>query len=200
MPSVPLISASPSFSASIDRLRARPRRSASAAGQQRAGGVADRALAHQRQRAVRQRGEVAGAAEAAVLVDHRGDARRSAASTYACRRRSARTPVRPVARVEIRSSIRARTTSRSTSGPEPAACERIRLRCSRVRGGARDVPGGQRAEPGGDAVVRLGVVGQRLDDRPGTPDLGPRLSLDLHSGVSRATRRRPPGRADRARP
>ena len=51
---------------------------------------------------------------------------------YACAT-SGRTPVRPVARVDSLSSIIARTTSRSTSGPEPAAWERIRLRCSLVR-------------------------------------------------------------------
>jgi hypothetical protein len=43
------------------------------------------------------------------------------------------TPVRPVARVDSRSSIRARTTSVSTSGPEPAACERISPRCKAAR-------------------------------------------------------------------
>ena len=52
---------------------------------------------------------------------------------------SGRTPVRPVASVESRSSISARTTSRSTSGPEPAACERTRLRCSCARRSDRDV-------------------------------------------------------------
>ena len=40
-----------------------------------------------------------------------------------------RTPVRPEARVRARSSMRARTTSVSTSGPVPAAWERIRERC-----------------------------------------------------------------------
>ena len=44
-----------------------------------------------------------------------------------------RIPVRPVASVDSRSSIIARTTSRSTSGPEPAACERISDRCSWAR-------------------------------------------------------------------
>ncbi len=44
-----------------------------------------------------------------------------------------RTPVRPVASVDNRSSISARTTSRSTSGPEPAAWERTRLRCNCLR-------------------------------------------------------------------
>ena len=46
---------------------------------------------------------------------------------------SGRTPVRPVASVESRSSINPRTTSRSTSGPEPAACERTSDRCSCAR-------------------------------------------------------------------
>ncbi len=53
-------------------------------------------------------------------------------AAYACAV-SVRTPVRPVARVDRRSSISARTTSRSTSGPEPAACERTRLRWSWAR-------------------------------------------------------------------
>ena len=46
---------------------------------------------------------------------------------------SRRTPVCPVASVESRSSIRARTTSRSTSGPDPAACDRTSERCSWAR-------------------------------------------------------------------
>jgi hypothetical protein len=44
-----------------------------------------------------------------------------------------RTPVCPVASVDSRSSIIARTTSRSTSGPEPAAWLRMRLRWSSAR-------------------------------------------------------------------
>ncbi len=43
---------------------------------------------------------------------------------------SRRMPVCPVASVESRSSISARVTSRSTSGPLPAACERTSERCS----------------------------------------------------------------------
>ena len=43
------------------------------------------------------------------------------------------TPVWPVASVESRSSIIARTTSRSTSGPLPAAWLRIRPRWSAAR-------------------------------------------------------------------
>ena len=50
---------------------------------------------------------------------------------------SRRMPVCPVARVESRSSMSARTTSRSTSGPDPAACERTsdRCSCSRISAG-----------------------------------------------------------------
>ena len=44
-----------------------------------------------------------------------------------------RAPVRPLASVFSRSSIRARTTSRSTDGPIPAACERMSERCSWTR-------------------------------------------------------------------
>ena len=73
MPSVPLMRASPSLAASSTGVE--PGRGERLGGRhQRAGGVAHRALAHQRQRAVRQRCQVAGAAERAVLVDHRGDA------------------------------------------------------------------------------------------------------------------------------
>ena len=46
---------------------------------------------------------------------------------------SRRTPVRPVMSVDRRSSMSARTTSRSTSAPEPAACERTRLAWSWAR-------------------------------------------------------------------
>jgi hypothetical protein len=53
-------------------------------------------------------------------------------AAYACAVRGWM-PVRPVASVERRSSIIARTTSRSTSGPEPAAWLRTRLRCSATR-------------------------------------------------------------------
>ena len=75
----------------------------------------------------------------------------------------------------MRSSISARTTSRSTSGPEPAACERTSERCSCVALLDRDVPGGQRAEAGRDAVVRLGVVREPADHLAGAAHLDQRL-------------------------
>ena len=44
-----------------------------------------------------------------------------------------RAPVRPEQSVLSLSSMSARTTSRSTSGPQPAACDRMSERCSWVR-------------------------------------------------------------------
>ena len=75
--------------------------------------------------------EVAGAAERAVLPHDRGDAVRQQVG-HQLRGLAAYAGV-PVASVESRSSISARTTSRSTSGPEPAACERTSERWSWAR-------------------------------------------------------------------
>ena len=97
MPSVPLMRARPSFSASSTGVMPAAA-SASAAASQLAVRVAHVALAHQRQRAVRQRREVAGAAERAVLVDDRGDAGVEHRGVGRAASRS-RMPVRPVARV-----------------------------------------------------------------------------------------------------
>ena len=47
-----------------------------------------------------------------------------------------RAPVRPLASVFSRSSMRARTTSRSTGAPMPAACERMSDRWSWTRSSA----------------------------------------------------------------
>ena len=63
-----------------------------------------------------------------------------------------------------RSSIMARTTSRSTGGPMPAACERIRARCSSLAAVRRDRRRRERAEAGRDAVRGLVGVGEPLDD------------------------------------
>ena len=98
----------------------------------RTGRVAHVALAHQRQRAVGQRGEVAGAAEGAVLAHDRRDAGVE-------QRGVGLGDDRPHAGAAggqgatAASSIRPRTTSRSTSAPVPAACERISERCSWAR-------------------------------------------------------------------
>ncbi len=109
--------------------RARPRRARRRRRCRSPCGVAHLALADEGQRAVRERREVAGAPERAVLADDRGDAGVEQRGVGLDDLRRAR-PVWPVARVRSRSSISARTTSRSTSAPVPAACERIRERCS----------------------------------------------------------------------
>ena len=73
----------------------------------------------------------------------------------------------------------ARTTSGSTSGPGPG---RVGTNQAALQLGAqldRDVAGGQRAEAGGHSVVRLEVVGQRLDHCAAASYLGPRLRSDL---------------------
>jgi len=82
---------------------------------------------------VRERREVARAAERPVLVAI-GVIPADSTAAYASAV-SRRAPVRPVASVDRRSSMSARTTSRSTSGPDPAAWLRIRLRWSSVRSG-----------------------------------------------------------------
>ena len=43
---------------------------------------------------------------------------------------STRAPEKPIARLRARRNIIARTTSRSTSGPIPAACDRTSATCS----------------------------------------------------------------------
>ena len=94
-------------------------------------GRAELALPGRGQRDVCERSEVARAAEAAEF-EHLGVSPAVSIPAYTCAT-SGRMPVRPVASVDSRSSIIARTTSVSTSAPDPAACERIRLRCSWVR-------------------------------------------------------------------
>ena len=153
MPSVPLISARPSFSASStgrDPGRgAAPRRP----------GAARRSASRTSPSPISASAQCASGARSPEQPSEpyswhdRGDAGVEHARRRPARSRG-RTPVRPVASVDSRSSISARTTSRSTSGPEPAACERIRRALQLGAPLERDVPGGQRAEAGRDAVVR----------------------------------------------
>ena len=200
MPSVPLMSARPSFSAQLDRARAGVAQRLGRA-TRRAVGVADLALAHQRERAVGERREVARAAERAVLADDGRDAG-GRAGRRTSRASRGRTPVRPVASVDRRSSISARTTSRSTSGPEPAACERIRLRCSCGAPLGRDVPGRERAEAGRDAVVRRASSRRARRRRRGLARdrrRAPRRSARRPAPCAGDARRRPRSRAGRGR-
>ena len=187
MPSVPLISARPSLAASSTGARPAAA-SASAAGISVPVGVAHLALAHQRQRAVRQRRQVAGAAQRAVLAHDRRDPVRRAARRAAARS-PRRMPVCPVASVESRSSISAAHHLALDLGPGAGG---VRADQRALQLGAhlgRDVPGGQRTEAGGDAVRRRRRRGQLLDDRPRALHRGDRVLAEHHR---RARRARPP--------
>ncbi len=130
MPSVPLISASPSFSASVTGVRPAAA-SASAAGSSTPSAsrtspspINASATCASGARSPEQPSEP-NSRTTGVMPESSRAARVSAVC--------GRTPVCPVASVDSRSSISARVTSRSTSGPEPAAWERISDCCSWVR-------------------------------------------------------------------
>ena len=140
MPSVPLMRARPSFSASSTGVET--------GGGERVGGgdqvavaVADVALAHQRERAVRERRQVAGAPERAVLVDHRGDAvgqqRRPAARPSPGGRRCGRSRASRAAAASVPGPPRARppapTRPRATGPATAAAACAARGRCAGSR-------------------------------------------------------------------
>ena len=180
MPSVPLISARPSFSASCDRLdavrRAAPRRP----GSSDAGGVAHLALAHQRERDRRQRREVAGAAERAVLVHDRRDAgveharRRPGRSPAG--RRCGRWPGSTAAAASARAPPRARPRGRSrrrASGSGCAAAGRAaRAGCAwwpgrRSRWRCRSAAGRRSARP--STTSRLRAIAARASSASRTP-------------------------------
>ena len=130
MPSVPLISARPSFSASTTG--SRPAARSASAAQHRApdasrtgpSPISASAQCASGARSPEQPSEPCSWTTGVMPAD--------SIAAYAPAV-AARTPVRPVASVESRSSISARTTSRSTSSPDPAACERISPRWSSSR-------------------------------------------------------------------
>ena len=163
MPSVPLRRARPSFSRSSTGLIPCSA-SSSPAGRDRAVGAFRVALAHQGQGAVRQRREVAGAAERTVLVDHRGDAGVEHV-------RHGLRDLGPYAGVARADGLQPQEHQR----PHDLALD-ARAHAGGVRAddvalqlGAQlraDVPGRERAEAGGDAVDRLRLRGQGLHDLP----------------------------------
>ena len=130
MPSVPLISARPSFSRRVTG-------SISAAASASAAGRREPAASRTVPSPVSASAHAASGARSPEQPSDPYSATTGvipAVSSAAYRRAvPSRTPVRPVASVDRRSSCMARTTSRSTSGPDPAACERTRLRCSSAR-------------------------------------------------------------------
>ena len=132
---------------------------------ERAVGVAHRPLPHQRQRAVRERREVAGAAERAVLVDDRRDARVQH-RRVGLRRLDAHAGPAGRERREPQQHQRADDLALDLgSAARRVAADQAALELHAPL--RRDVQRGQRAEAGRDAVVRVRVGGERFDDRRG---------------------------------
>ena len=134
-----------------------------------AGGVDDLALAHERERAVRERREVAGATERAVLAHDRGDAgvehrdiRVERLGTDAGAPGRERRDAQEHERAHDLALDRF-TAARGVRGDE-AALQLLTLL-------ERDVLRRERTETGRDAVVRHRVVGEGVDDRAALRDL-----------------------------
>ena len=169
MPSVPLMSARPSFSARTSGWM--PAAARAPDREQRAGAAVPphRALAHRRQRAVRERRQVAGAAERAVLAHHGGDARVQHARV-GLRDRQAHAGAAGGQRGQPQQHQRADHLGLHLG----ARARRVRADQAALQLGAavdRDVLGRERPEPGRDPVVRLVVGGQVLDDLAAGGDL-----------------------------
>ncbi len=88
----------------------------------------------------------------------------------------------PVASVDSRSSIRPRTTSRSTSGPEPAACERTSERCSWARMSVGMCRVARAPNPVEMPYAGVAAAASVLDDRAGPTDRGLGLPRQRHGG------------------
>ena len=180
MPSVPLISARPSFSASTTGVIPAAA-SASAAATSSPVGVAHHAFAGGGQRARGERGEVARAAERAVLGHHRRDPGGEHGGVDA---RGLGAHAGATGRQRGQAQELQRTHDLALHlGP---AARGVRAHQRTLQLGAlrdRDVPRGQRAEAGGDAVVRRRVVGERLDHLPADLQLVLRLRGEHDGGA-----------------
>ncbi len=177
MPSVPLISARPSFSASTTGLRP-------AAGERFTGvakiavSIANLAFAHHRQRDVRQRSEVTRATEAAVFVHDRSQLRVQQAGV-----RLGRLDLDPGPPGRKRRQPQQRERPDHLGLDLGARTGRVRPDQTALELGpelGRDVPRRQRPEAGGHAVVRGLRVRQRLDRSPRLRDLLERMVIDPH--------------------
>jgi hypothetical protein len=132
-----------------------------------------RPFAHQRERAVRQRREVARAAERAVLRHDRRDARRQQG-----RVRLGRLPPHAGAPGRQRRQPQEHQRAHDLALDRGAGPRRVRADQRALQLGpqvGRDLARGERAEAGRDAVVRLRVAGERVDDRARALDLRQRL-------------------------
>ena len=177
IPSVPLISASPSLAISVTgSMPASP--SAWAAASRRAARVGDLALADQHERAVRERREVAARAERPVLGHDRGD-------PGVEQREHRLGQQRPRAGAAHRERARAQQHHRPDdlgldrrAHPGGVRAHERALQLLAALDGDRDV--GERAEAGRDAVGRLLAAGQPLDDRRARLHRAPRLGRERH--------------------
>ena len=177
IPSVPLISASPSLASSSTGVSPAAA-SASAAGTSAPDGVAHRPLAHQRQRAVGQRGQVSGATERPVLVHHRGDAGRDQGG-HQLRRLRAYAGVAGRQRRQAQQHQRPHHLALDLGpGARSVRAHQRALQLGAHLGG--DVPGGERPEPRRDAVRRRGRRRELLDHRSRGGHRGHRLCGQLH--------------------
>ncbi len=155
-------------------------------GPQRAVGVVHRALAHQRERAVRERGEVAGAAERAVLRHYRRDAGREQpgeqlgglAADAGVAGGEGREPEQHQAAHDLALDRRA------GAGGVRAHQRPLQLRAH--LGG--DVAGGEGAEAGGDPVGRRRARGELLDDGARPVDGREGLGAQGHWGAAASDR------------
>ena len=175
MPSVPLISASPSFSARTTGSMPAAAK-ASAVGSSTPLGVAHHTLAQQRQRAVGERSKITGTAETAVLVHHRRDP----GVDHGDIGLQGLLPDPGATGGERRDAQQGQGAHHLPLDLGPRAGG-VRTDQAALQPGAqldRDVPGGQGPESGGDAVVRFMIIGERLDHRSGAADLGQRLVGD----------------------
>ena len=163
MPSVPLISARPSFSASTSGVDAGLEQGVLGA-DAAAVAVEHLALAHQRERDGGQRREVAGAAERAVLGHDRDDA---GVEQVGQRLHDGRPDAGAAGGQRAQPQQHQRPHDLGLDRPTGAGGVRADQRpLQRGPPVGRDVPGGQRAEAGGDAVGRGRRVGEPLDVGP----------------------------------
>ena len=193
IPSVPLIRASPSLAASSTGLETRGGQRLGGR-HQRAVGVADLTLPDQGERAVRERREVAGAAERAVLVHHRRD---PVGEQVGDQLRGLRPDAGVPGRERGEPQQHQRADHLALHLGAGAGGVRADQRALQLRAHlGRDVPGGEGAEPGGDPV-RRGLGARRAPRRPPWP------ARSRHGRAGRARPRRraaPPPPRRRRRP
>ena len=103
---------------------------------------------------------------------------------------SGRAPEQPIASVRARSSIIARTTSALDRRPHAGGVRAHERALELLAALDRDRHVGERAEAGGDAVGGLGAVGEAVDDGGARLHRRPRLRGQAHLRAGRARRRR----------